>query len=94
MMRGLNPLNLFTSAMFPKNIFALYIFSLSHYITTIVHAMRLKIVNVGALKGNYIDMWTVTSWMTEEGHILQHSLMGQSNILPCEWSEHFSKATR
>ena len=56
MMRGLNPLNLFTSAMFPKNIFALYIFSLSHYITTIVHAMRLKIVNVGALKGNYIDM--------------------------------------
>ena len=92
-MCGLNPLNLFTSAMFPKNRFALYIFSLSHYITTIVHAMRLKVVNVGVLKGKYVDMWTVTSWVTEERHILWHSLTGQSNISPCEQSEYFSKAT-
>lgn len=54
-MCGLNPLNLFTSAMFPKNGFAFYIFSLSHYIATIVRAMRLKVVNVGVLKGKYID---------------------------------------
>lgn len=58
---SLNPLNLFTSAVFPKNRFAFYIFSLSYYITTIVHAMRLKVVNVGMLKAKYIAMLTITS---------------------------------
>lgn len=56
MVCGLNPLRLFTSVMFPKNRFALYIFSLSHYITTIIHTMRLKVLNLGVLKGKYVEM--------------------------------------
>lgn len=53
---ALNPLNVFTSAMLPKNRFTFYNFSLSHYITTVTHAVRLKVVNVGVLKGKYVDM--------------------------------------
>lgn len=60
-MCGLNPLNLFTSAVLSKNRFALYISSPSYYTTTIVHAMRLKVVNVGVLKGKYMAMLTITS---------------------------------
>lgn len=54
-MCGLNTFDLFTSAMFSKNGFALYIISLSYYITMIVHAMRVKAVNVGALNEKHID---------------------------------------
>lgn len=56
MMSGLKPLNPFTSAMLPKNRFALYILSFFHYITTIVHAMRLRVVNVRMLNGKHVDI--------------------------------------
>lgn len=56
-MSSLKPLNLFTSAMLPKNRFALHILSFPHYITTLVHAMRHRVVNVGMLNGKYTDSY-------------------------------------
>lgn len=56
-MSSLKPVNPFTSAMLPKNKFALYILYFSHYITTLVHAIRLAIVNVGMLNGKHADIY-------------------------------------
>lgn len=55
-MFGLKHLNPFTSAMLHKNRFALYILSFPHYITTLVHAMRLRVVNIGMLNGKHADI--------------------------------------
>lgn len=55
-MSGLKPLTPFTFAMLPKNRFALYILYFSHYITILIHAMRLGVVNVGMLNGKHANM--------------------------------------
>lgn len=55
-MSGLKQLNPFTSAVLPKNRFALCILSFSNYITTLVHAMRLRVVNIGMLNGKHTDI--------------------------------------
>lgn len=92
-MFGLKHLNPFTSAMLHKNRFALYILSFPHYITTLVHAMRLRVVNIRMLNGKHADIWTATSSVIDERHYFVAQCDGTDyHLTPCEQSECFRKA--
>lgn len=84
-MSGLKPLNPFTTAMLPKNRFALYILSFSHFITTLVHAMRLTVVNVWMLNGKYAELWTAASLVIDRTHHFVAQCDGAEHHLTLWW---------